>query len=66
MAPHNVECTYNFHGTFDPGTGGDDIAYSDTFKYQIRTGLFGTARVNIIIGGSFTLLERPCAPGRPC
>jgi hypothetical protein len=54
QAPHVVGCTYQFHGTFNPGRDYDRITYSDHFT------LPGLGDLDIY--GSFTLLGSPCSP----
>lgn len=55
QAPHSAQCTYHWHGTFNPATDNNHIAYVDLFEFQIRGG-HGTLQIY----GDFTLIPAPC------
>jgi hypothetical protein len=52
QAAHNVACSYQFHGTYNPDHDFDSITYSDSFTFRVDIhGATGTAHLGI--SGSF-------------
>jgi hypothetical protein len=58
QSPHNVGCTCQFHGTYNPALDNDHLGYNDTFTFKVSGN--GNAVLNIF--GNFYLLSYPCTP----
>lgn len=62
QAAHSEPCTYQFHGTFNPGRDNDTIAYSDAYTFKVLVPGSGTGTANLNMWGLVKFLAYPCSP----